>query len=152
MVTLLNALMACSPEPEALLDELVNAGLDDGLGAIEPLAGSSAELRMQLQALGQARAKLAGVAADGAAVDAAAPSVPAAEPSSVSADDVPASGRARAETEIVPPPPAPPAPKVAVPKLNLQRDVLLERQETRMLEPPPPMPGPPSRRPRRAPG
>ncbi|EOD08254.1 hypothetical protein EMIHUDRAFT_460000 [Emiliania huxleyi CCMP1516] len=51
VVTLLNALVACSGNPAALVDELSSAGVDDALTEIEPLFSSSPDLALQLRAL-----------------------------------------------------------------------------------------------------
>ena len=48
VVTLLNALVACSGNPAALVDELSSAGVDDALTEIEPLFSSSPDLALQV--------------------------------------------------------------------------------------------------------
>ncbi|EOD27829.1 hypothetical protein EMIHUDRAFT_204812 [Emiliania huxleyi CCMP1516] len=53
VVTLLNALVACSGNPAALVDELSSAGVDDALTEIEPLFSSSPDLALQVQPSGK---------------------------------------------------------------------------------------------------
>ena len=51
VMTLLNALVACSPDRERILEDMLQIGLDDTLQAIKPLISSSAELKTQVDPL-----------------------------------------------------------------------------------------------------
>ena len=150
VVTLMNTLVACSPNSEALLSEIADARLDDAIAAIEPLLASSAELRTQIDVLVASRQKAESPKG-------------AEEEEAEAASAPPGGGRERSTTVAVfdlsdAPPATPqetpprPASELAsgaspIPKLNF------ERQETAVLEPPPkPPPLPPAPLPPPLPG
>ena len=66
-LTLVNTLVACSPDAEALLAELSAARLDDAIANLEPLLATSPELVRQAEALAAARAPPKAAAAAAAA-------------------------------------------------------------------------------------
>ena len=148
-LTLVNTLVACSPDAEALLAELSAARLDDAIANLEPLLATSPELVRQAEALAAARAPPKAAAA--AAAAAAAGSATAAEQPSTAAVDV-SDGMPPSATDAPPPPPPLAPPPLAPPPLPVGAaaplpplmvpPVGLERAETKIL-PPPPLPGAP---------
>ena len=133
VLTLMNALVACSVDSDGLMNEIISSNLDESLIAIEPLMSTSAELRTQVDVLTATRQRVEQGIKAGADEPVEEPPAEAAEEGRPTPTKMERSGTV-AITDVSDPTPSATPPPPPIPPLGLGGS-------TPMPPPPPPLPG-----------